>query len=47
VPQLGIGLAITCAGVQQLCDGKQMLTREIPRFDELAGLLDISLPGNL
>lgn len=47
VPEFNIGFAITCTGVQQLCDGEQMLIREIPRFFELTDLLNISLPGGL
>jgi hypothetical protein len=34
-----------CAGVQQFCEGKQMLIREIPRLDEFLDLLNVQIIG--
>jgi hypothetical protein len=36
---------IACAGVQQSCESKQMLLREIPRFEEFLALLNVQILG--
>jgi hypothetical protein len=43
--QFGVGGTIACAGVQQFCEGKQMLIRQIPRLDELLALLNVQIIG--
>jgi hypothetical protein len=43
--QFGTQGTIVCAGVQQFCEGKQMLIREIPRLDEFLDLLNVQIIG--
>ncbi len=43
--QFGTQGTIVCAGVQQFCEGKQMLIREIPRLDEFLALLNVQIIG--
>lgn len=43
--QLGTQGTIVCAGVQQFCEGKQMLIREIPRLGEFLALLNVQIIG--
>jgi hypothetical protein len=43
--QIGTQGTILCAGVQQFCEGKQMLVREIPRLDEFLTLLNVHIIG--
>lgn len=43
--QFGTQGTIVCAGVQQFCEGKQMLIRQIPRLDELLALLNVQIIG--
>jgi hypothetical protein len=43
--QFGTEGTIVCAGVQQSCEGKQMLIREIPRLDEFLALLNVQIIG--
>jgi hypothetical protein len=46
-PFLGVATisqAVTCVGVNHLCDGVQMIQREVPRARTLAGEVGIDLP---
>ena len=43
--QFGTQGTIVCAGVQQFCEAKQMLIRQIPRLDEFLALLNVQIIG--
>jgi hypothetical protein len=45
VPLFGLQGRIGCAGVQQFCEAKQMLQREVPRLEEFLVMLNVVITG--